>query len=108
MNIDERIITALKPIVPAIEPILYEGDSLEYIVFNYDEVFFYAESTAKVRRCLVQVHYYLPFNQNPNAKKRQIAQALNEAGFTYPSIYNASDKSGQHYTFQCEIADGGV
>lgn len=108
MNIDERIITALSPIVPEIAPILYEGDSLEYIVFNYDEVFAYAESTAKARRCLVQVHYYLPFGQNPNTKKRLIARALNDAGFTYPAIYNASDRSGQHYTFQCEYADGDV
>lgn len=108
VNLDERIMDALSTIVPEIEPILYEGDSLEYIVFNYDEIFHYSESTADTRRCLVQVHYYLPFNMNPNAKKRQIANALHSAGFTYPSIYNASDKNGQHYTFECEYADGVV
>lgn len=106
VNLDERIITALSPIVSEIEPILYEGDSLEYIVFNYNEVFSYAESTADARRCIVQVHYYLPFNVNPNANKRLIANALHDAGFTYPSIYNASDSNGQHYTFQCEYVDG--
>ena len=102
MNTDERIINALTPIVGTVVPLVYNGNELEYIVFNYDSLFFYAESTAKERRDLVQIHWYLPYKVNPNAKKKLIAQAINDAGFTYPSIVNSSDGDGQHYVFECE------
>ena len=108
MSLEETIKTALQPLVQVVVPNVYTGDQLEYIVFNYDELFFYAESTAKERRCLVQVHWYLPQKVNPRQKKRQIANALADAGFTYPTINDASDGDGQHYVFECEYADGDV
>ena len=108
MSLEATIRAALQPIVPVVEPEVYTGEQLEYIVFNYDELFFYAESTAKERRCLVQVHLFLPRKVNPLQKKRQIANALADAGFTYPTINDASDGDGQHYVFECEYADGEV
>ena len=108
MSLEKTIRDALMTIVPVVEANVYTGDATEYIVFNYDEMFFYAEGTAKLRRCVVQVHWYLPHKINPLQKKRQIAQALDNAGFTYPGIINASDGEGQHYVFECEYADGAV
>ena len=103
MSIEERIITALSPIVSEIMPNVYTGDSLEYIEFNYNEIpAVIADSTTDTYRCIVQVHYYLPSKQNPTATKKQIIEALNDAGFTMPSITNASDQNGQHYVFECE------
>ena len=108
MSLESVIRTGLQPIVPVVEPNLYTGDATEYIVFNYDEIFFYAEGTAKERICLVMVHWYMPKKENPLEKKKQIAQALANSGFTYPTINNASDGDGQHYVFECEYADGDV
>lgn len=50
----------------------------------------------------------MPHSVNPNSKKKAIARALNNAGFTYPEINNASDDDGQHYSFDCEGTDGEV
>lgn len=102
MSTEEMIMTALSPIVGTVVPIIYQGTEKEYIVFNYDTIYFYAEGTAKARRDLVQIHWFLPLKGNPNAKKKLIADAVNEAGFTYPSITNASDEKSQHYVFECE------
>lgn len=102
MTIEDRIITALLPIVPNIMPNEYTGDSLEYIEFNYDEYHLYANGTKAETRALIQVHYYLPKKKNPLSTKEQIAKALKTAGFSYPSIVNASDNTSQHYTFECE------
>lgn len=102
MSTDEKIISALNPIVETVVPVVYHGEEKEYIVFNYNTLFFYAEGTAKARRDLVQIHWFLPLKGNPNAKKKLIADAINEAGFTYPSIENASNNDNQHYVFECE------
>lgn len=102
MSIESRIIAALSPIVPDIMPDEYTGSSLEYIEFNYDEVHLYANGTRAETRALIQVHYYLPKKSNALTKKGLIAQALKDAGCTYPSIINASDTLSQHYTFECE------
>lgn len=104
MSVESAIINALTPIVTVVEPIIYNGKEKEYIVFNYDEIPAHAESTAYALKMLVQVHLFMPFKKNPNTIKRQIADALQAAEFTYPSITNASDSEGQHYVFECEYA----
>jgi tRNA A37 methylthiotransferase MiaB len=66
-----------------------------------------ADDAPHAARYLITVRYYLPFDQNPNARKRQIARALFDAGCTWPSITNISDREGQAYALECEWADGG-
>ena len=102
MTVDERSKTALSTYVSEIQPNIYKGTSLEYIVYNYHEYGdCYAESAPGEYRCMVQVHWYLPHGVNPNTKKKQIRNALIAAGFAYRSTVNASDKDSQHYTFEC-------
>lgn len=107
--IDEIINAAISPIVPALEPNRYRGEALEYVTWNYTTIpVIFADSTPDAARYLIQVHWFLPHEVNPNAKKLSICRALHNAGLTYPSITNATDKDGQHYVFECEFADGGV
>lgn len=109
MSIDSTIRTVLKPIVPIVKPIVYTGSETEYIVFNYTELpTLHADNRPNAIRYLVQVHWYLPTNVNPNTKKKQIKQALLNADFTYPSAMNASDSEGQHFVFETEFCDGDV
>jgi hypothetical protein len=109
MNLDERIRTALTPIVPVVKPNVHTGSETEYIVFNYSELpTLHADNRPHAIRYLVQVHWYLPTNANPNTKKKQIKQALLNADFTYPSTTNASDGEGQHFVFEMEYCDGDV
>lgn len=107
MTTDAAIKAALETILP-LYPNKYTGTELEYIVYNYStipEVF--ADSVPHAARYLVQVHLYLPDKKNPNPYKLAISRALKEHGFTWPSITNASDGDGQHYTFECSYVNGG-
>lgn len=109
MTIDETLKSTLSQILPELAPNQYTGNALEYIVWNYNLTpVIFADSTPDAARYFVQVHMYLPSGVNPIQKRIDICRAMHTAGFTYPSVTNASDKSGQHYVFECEYADGGV
>lgn len=102
-SIDKRIIDAVKTIVPDIKPNQYKGSSETYCVYNYSEIpSIHADSEPHAIRYIIQLHYYLPHRTNPNTTKRSISNALLGAGFTFPSIVNASDNEGQHYVFEFE------
>ena len=109
-NIDQVLLEALDPLLPGCAaPVAYTGESLEYIVWNYDQLgAVFADGRPDAARYLVQVHYFLPAGQNPNGMKVRIAQALAAAGCTWPDVTDASDKEGQHYVLECEYADGGL
>lgn len=109
MTIDETLKSTLSQFVPELAPNQYTGNALEYVVWNYNLVpVIFADSTPDAARYFVQVHMYLPSGVNPIQKRIDICRAMHTAGFTYPSVTNASDKSGQHYVFECEYTDGGV
>lgn len=109
MTIDEILVSTLSPIVPELEPNRYSGTATEYLVWNYNILpSVFADSRPHAARYLVQVHWFLPHEVNPVEKRAEICQSLFDAGLTYPSIINASDKDGQHYVFECEFCDGGV
>lgn len=107
MNTDNAIKAALEGVLPLF-PNQYTGNELEYLVYNYSTIpDVFAEGVPHAARYFVQVHLYLPTKRNPNALKLQISRALHDAGFTWPSIENASDREGQHYTFECYYTNGG-
>src|SRR5574344_792910 len=109
MSISGTIRSAVSPIVPECVPDQYGGTATAYCTFNYSELpdSFGDESPGAIRY-LVQLHYFLPTGANPYAKKKQLKNALLNAGFTYPSVANASDSDGQHYALECEYSDGDV
>lgn len=109
MSVNEILRNAVHPIVPVCEPVSYDGEETEYCTFVIDDdpdVF--AEGMPSVIRSLVILNWYLPAGVNPLAKKKRLCRALASAGFTYPSVTNASDEGGQHFVFECERADGDV
>ncbi len=108
-NTDEAIMDALSPHFPgAVWPNKYTGKQLEYIVYNFVTLpVLHAESKPHAARHLVQVHWYLPDGKSPSSGKLKICRALYGGGFSWPSIENASDESGQHYVFECEYINGG-
>ncbi len=107
MSIDERIRTALQPIVSTVSPNLYDGPETEYIVYQYDEAgILYAGDRPRMILFRLMVHLFLPTGQNPRSLKRRIREALHEAGGTWPAVTNAGDRDGQHYVFECEMMEG--
>lgn len=101
--------TALSPVFPgAVFPHVYTGSLLRYVVWNYDELpRVFADSAPHASVYLVQAHLYLPHKESPTASIQAIRRALWEAGFTWPSLTDASDSEGQHWVLECQYTDGG-
>ena len=108
-NVDNALQDALSSILPGcVYPNVYVGTAVEYIVTNYTTLQAApGENGPAAARYLVQVHYYLPTGQNPNAKKLAIQQALFAEGFTWPDITPAHESQGQHWAFECEYVNAG-
>ena len=109
-NLDQILLEALDPLLPdCAVPDTYNGTELMYITWNYSTIgAVFAEGKPQAARYLVMVHYFLPHNVNPNLMKIRIAQALADAGCTWPNVTNATDEEGQHWVFECEYTDGGL
>lgn len=106
--LEERIRTAVMPIVSELAPDVYTGGEDEYCTWNASESP-QALGNGRAHRVkyLVQVHWFLPLKRRPYARKRALRRALMEApGFTAPTVVNATDGDGQHYVFEFEAMGG--
>lgn len=118
-TINQRIIQAVTPVVLTCVPGTYHPDVGEeattYCTFNYTEMpDDFGDDAPGAMRYLVQVHLYAPWktaagvSNDTMATRKSLRQALFAAGFTYPSVEDASDKEYQHFVFECEDFDGEV
>ena len=64
----------------------------------------YGDDEPGWERWLAQVHLFAPPADNCIRRAAQTKRALFAAGFTWPSMVDASDEDGQHYVFECETA----
>lgn len=64
----------------------------------------YGDDEPGWERWLAQVHLFAPVADNCIRRAAQTKRALFAAGFTWPSMVDASDEDGQHYVFECETA----
>lgn len=108
--LDEKIRTAVEPLVPVCVPDLYTGDAEEYCTYNSNEIpAGFGDNRPHAVRYLVQVHWFLPLKQRPHPKKKKLRRALLAVrGFGAAEIVNASDALGQHYVYEFEAVDGEV
>ena len=105
----EKLQTALSSVLPgSVFPHFFTGEGTEYFVWNYSVInTLWAESRPNAARYLVQAHYYCPHRENPRTVLVAAERALVDAGFTWPSLTDASDEEGQHWVLECEYTDGG-
>lgn len=115
MTINQKIINALKPYGMPVVPDHYSGKEKRYIEFNlYDdkgEVF--ADEEPEFDVVLVQVHLFLPREEDYLKIKKQIRRSLQEAGFCYaditeivePEATNEYPYGIRHLTFETEIEE---
>lgn len=105
----EVLQTALETVLPsAVFPHVYTGQLLKYAVWNYNtRPAVFAERAPHAAIYSVQVHFYLPHKENPQAAILSLSQALFSAGFTWPELTDATDSDGQHWVLECEFTDGG-
>ena len=103
MNVNETLKTMFSDLLPVAAD-TYKGKATEYIVFNYTAIpEDFGDDDAQHWRYLTQVHLYAPHEKNSLAYRREITRRLLRSG---ADIAAASDETGQHYVFECEISGG--
>lgn len=108
MNIEEKIVAAIRPVTTNIFPQEYSGASLEYCTYNYDSLpRLFADGRARRYVHLIQLHYCCPAETNSFEMRRKLLKAIVDAGFSSPEITDASDDAGQHWVFEFEGKDNG-
>ena len=89
MTLNQRIIQALSPLG------------------NYDLLpTQHADNRPTWYKALIQVHLYLPLGNDGRELRRQVLEALVDAGMTWPEIIDATDDETQHKVFECETLVG--
>lgn len=107
MSINQKIITALSGFGDPVSPTVYHGETEQYFVFNYSTMGTdFGDDAPQQEKYLVQVHFFCLLSLNSVGRAKQIKQKLFAAGFTWPTMANASDREGQHLVFECEAAEG--
>lgn len=110
MSLEERIRTAVTPIVPEFAADVYTGDADSYCVFNATEMpEGFGDDRPRAIRYLAQLHWYFPLRTDPRATKRALRAAIGGLqGCTTPSVVPATDQDGGHLVFEFQAVDGEV
>lgn len=110
MSLEERIRTAVTPIVPEFAADVYTGDADSYCVFNATEMpEGFGDDRPRAIRYLAQLHWYFPLRTDPRATKRALRSAIGGLqGCTTPSVVPATDQDGGHLVFEFQAVDGEV
>ena len=110
MSLEERIRTAVTPIVPEFAADVYTGDADSYCVFNATEMpEGFGDDRPRAIRYLAQLHWYFPLRTDPRATKRALRAAISGLqGCTTPSVVPATDQDGGHLVFEFQAVDGEV
>ena len=106
MSVESKIITALNPLGYSVYPQSYNGTDTIYYVFNLGTIpDDFGDNKPRHERALIQVHLFCPFTFNSVTLRKNTKKHLSNAGFVYPYMTDASDENGQHWVFECEIAE---
>lgn len=109
MTIHAKIIQALKPFGMPVKPDLYTGTEKRYIIFNYadDRAVLFADNAPLCVVAYMQIHLFIPLDEDYLNIKSRIRKALFDAGFTYPEVTEQieNDTKKRHIIFECEIEE---
>lgn len=109
MTTFEKIIQAIKSFGYPYSPGMYTGPEKRWFTYNYVDDYGdnYADDAPQSIINRVQVHFFLPAQDDYTGIKNQIRGALFEQGFTFPEIavLDDSDPKLRHIVFECEIEE---
>ncbi|MDY4596863.1 phage tail protein [Faecalimonas umbilicata] len=109
MTVFEKIIEAIEPFGFPYTPGVYKGEEKHWFTLNYvdDRGNLYADDEPQSVLATVQVHFFMPYNEDFVRIKNKIRDAIFRQGFTFPEIEILSDTDPQirHLVFECEIEE---
>lgn len=88
---------------------VYKGTEKRWFTYNYvnERGMLYSDDEPGTVGAVVQVHLFLPINENFISLKNGIRKNLFEEGFTFPkvTILTEDEKKLHHIIFECEIEE---
>lgn len=108
-SINERIRTAVTPLVGACEPHVYTGESDTYAVFDYVEVpLAFSDNEVTEWKAQITLELVLPLGINSIRLRRRLCSALTRSDFTAPLVTDVGDGTQQiwQFTFEGEMEAG--
>ena len=107
MSINERIIRALSPLGLSVTPDTHRPEQGDlYITFGYSvRGENHGDNVPQVEVSDVMIHLWANRGENVLQQRRMIRLLMSQAGFTWPDETDAGDEDGQHYVYECQIAE---
>lgn len=109
MTTFEKIITAIQPFGYPYAQDVYVGESDHWFTYNYvsDYGDLYSDDEPAEIVVSVQVHLYLPLQEEFIELKNRVRRAIYAQGFTLPQItfQMTEDKVYRHMIFTCNIEE---
>ena len=109
MTVNETIICALKKFGYPCRPDLYDGEEKKYFTFNYadERGADFGDNEPGCIASSMQIHFFLPLDENCIKEKKKVREALFSAGFTYPEVTELTEKENniRHIVYECDIAE---
>ena len=107
MSINQELITALVTLdgfsKENVVPDVYTGTKNKFIAFNIaDERGVVCDDSATENVISIQVHLFLPLNENYFNIKDLIKTKLVSIGYSYPVVSQMIDDDKRHLIFECE------
>lgn len=104
MNINEKVIAAVKQVIPVCVPNFYDGDKDEYAEFEVDTYpDWYTDDAAQALRYDILLRVYAPRRKNTIALRSKLLQVLSDAGFTLQFVDDTSDDLSQCYEYYLKL-----
>ena len=111
MSVASRIRAAVAEFGYPCEQISYDGTAETYFTFNmFSTPADFGDDEPGAEVWTIQLHLFAPFVLDTTALRKQIKAAIRAAGFTAPSMVDASevvrvaDGTEQHLVFEFELA----
>lgn len=107
MSTFAKIINAIKRFGYPYEPDIYTGEAERYFTYNYaaDEGTLFGDNGAGSAIVSVQIHFFLPADDNFIKIKNQIRSELEKQGFTFPEITVIRENKMRHIIFECDAEE---
>lgn len=109
MTTFEKIIAAIEPFGFPHAPDIYKGKEDKWFTYNYADDYGtdHADDTPQEVIASVQVHLFIPSDDNFIGLKNKVRRALFRQGFTFPEIAVMTEDNGKlrHIIFECDTEE---
>lgn len=112
MTTFEKIIAAIEPFGFPYAPDVYREKDARWFTYNYTDDYgtYFSDDQPGVVIASVQVHLFLPIDDDFIDLKNKVRRSIFQQGFTFPEItvLTEDDEKLRHIIFECDTIEKGA